>query len=292
MADQDIGAVFNNLATQMANVSSAVGAQGIAQTISPFEGDAKQFKTWMKSIEKYAYLTGLGPDKIRLIAYQSSRGAVSDFIHRYLEDYPNNSWDQLKRELTSRFAEITDSQHAFMLLRKVKQALHENVQLFAERLLALAEEAFAGQPGGLQAVETQLIGFFIDGLAHDYLKMKVMRDNPNTLGAAVASAMGEQNLRKRFEFRTSRATRQDEPMEIGHNRSERRCYKCNKRGHLASNCQTKSVNSMTDGQHDRQQTYGRIKRDIVCWNCGKRGHIKRFCREHTRQNETEKQQEN
>ena len=50
-----------------------------------------------------------------------------------------------------------------------------------------------------------------------------MRDNPNTLGAAVASAMGEQNLRKRFELRTSRTTRQDEPMEIGHNRSERRC---------------------------------------------------------------------
>ena len=47
-----------------------------------------------------------------------------------------------------------------MLLRKVKQAPHENVQLFAERLLALAEEAFAGQPGGLQVVETQLTGFF------------------------------------------------------------------------------------------------------------------------------------
>ena len=77
MADQDIGAVFNNLATQMANVSSAVGAKGIAQTISPFEGDAKQFKTWMKSIEKYAYLTGLGPTKIRLIAYINPAGVLS-----------------------------------------------------------------------------------------------------------------------------------------------------------------------------------------------------------------------
>ena len=76
--------------------------------------------------------------------------------------------------------------------------------------------------------------------------MKVMRDNPNTLCAAVASAMGEQNLRKRFELRTSRTTRQDEPMEIGHNRSQRRCYKCNKIGHLANNCKTKSVNAMTD----------------------------------------------
>ena len=47
-----------------------------------------------------------------------------------------------------------------------------------------------------------------------------MRDNPNTLAAAVASAMGEQNLRKRFELRASRSTRQDEPMGMGHNRSE------------------------------------------------------------------------
>lgn len=117
-----------------------------------------------------------------------------------------------------------------------------------------------------------------------------MRDNPNTLGAAVASAMGEQDLRKRFELRTSHTTRLDEPMEIGHNMSERRCYKCNKRGHLANNCKTNSVNAMTEGQHDRQQTF--TKRDIVCWNFGKRGHIKCFCKELNKKNESETQQGN
>ena len=154
MADQDIGAVFNNLATQMANVSSAVGAQGIAQVVKSFNGDSKEFKDWIKSIEKYAILTGVGADRFKMIAYQSSRGAVSDFIQRYLHDHPAHNWDQLKAELSGRFAEITDPQHAFTLLRKVKQKPDENVQLYAERLLALAEEALLIQQAGIQPIQT------------------------------------------------------------------------------------------------------------------------------------------
>jgi hypothetical protein len=41
--------------------------------------------------------------------------------------------------------------------------------------LSLTEEAYAGvQDEGAAAIERQLIGFFIDGLTFDYLKMKVM----------------------------------------------------------------------------------------------------------------------
>lgn len=47
----------------------------------------------------------------------------------------------------------------------------------------------------------QLVGFFIDGLASDYLKMKVMREKPDRLQAAVQIAMSEQNLRKWFNLR-------------------------------------------------------------------------------------------
>ena len=50
-------------------------------------------------------------------------------------------------------------------------------------------------------VQQQLINAFIDGLAYDYLKMKVMRENPQTLEGAVGIAMKEQNLRKRFNLR-------------------------------------------------------------------------------------------
>ena len=87
---------------------------------------------------------------------------------------------------------------AFSLLKKIKQGPSENVQLFAERLVALARDAFQGQEGNNMAVEQQLICFFVDSLHHDYLRMKVMHDNPDNFQHAVHAAINEQNLRKRF----------------------------------------------------------------------------------------------
>ena len=116
-----------------------------------------------------------------------------------------------------------------MLLRKVKQRSDENVQIYAERLLSLAEEAYARvQDGGAAAIERQLIGFFIDGLTFHYLKMKVMSDNPLTLQAAIRVAMNEQNLRKRFSLRSGHSEKyvnsQHEPMEVEHYRPTGQCF--------------------------------------------------------------------
>ena len=87
------------------------------------------------------------------------------------------------------------------MLHKARQTKSETVQVYAERLNALANDAFAKVDKGV--VESQLVGFFIDGLFHDYLRMKVMRENPKTFQAAVQSALAEQNLRKRFQLRTA-----------------------------------------------------------------------------------------
>ena len=52
------------------------------------------------------------------------------------------TWQELKRQLTLRFAEVTDEQHAFALLQRVRQEKDESVPLFPERLQTLANEAF------------------------------------------------------------------------------------------------------------------------------------------------------
>jgi hypothetical protein len=53
-------------------------------------------------------------------------------------------WAQFKTALAARFGEVTDGQHALPLLSKTMQHRHENIQLFEERLLAIAEDAYAG----------------------------------------------------------------------------------------------------------------------------------------------------
>ena len=52
-------------------------------------------------------------------------------------------------------------------------------------------------------VESQLVRYLIDGLYHDFLYMKVMREYPKTFQAEVQSALTEQNLRKRFQLRSN-----------------------------------------------------------------------------------------
>lgn len=78
----------------------------------------------------------------KLFAYQSSAGVVSGFIQRYMVAMPDNTWQRLKEQLIVRFSDVTDYQMALSLLRAEKQRPGENIQLFAERILSLAEEAY------------------------------------------------------------------------------------------------------------------------------------------------------
>lgn len=172
---------------------------------------------------------------------------MSNFLKRYLEANAAHTWAQVKTELSTRFSELTDSQHALMLLRKVKQKQEESIQVYAERLLALGDKAFPNQVN--VAVDQQLIG-----LVHDYMKIKIMRENPATLQAAITTATNEKNFRKRFALRSSNNSRalngsdtDTQPMEVDHLRPQFRCFKCNRRGHKARECRTRSkVNAISN----------------------------------------------
>ena len=86
------------------------------------------------------------------------------------------SWEQLKSELNVRFAQVNDLHHAFTMLHKARQVKNESVQVYTGRLYALANVAFPEIDNAI--VESQLVGISIDGLYHDFLHTKVMRENP------------------------------------------------------------------------------------------------------------------
>ena len=66
-------------------------------------------------------------------------------------------------------------------------------------------------------VEQQLIETFVDGISNDQLKLKILRDRPNTLRGAISIATNEQNLRARVAL--SHSVRNEQPMEVGHSRN-------------------------------------------------------------------------
>lgn len=254
MANVDAGQILVNLTAQMTELSRAFREQSIVQSIKPFSGESIKYKDWIKSVNKAALLAELPDQRKRYLAFQTSSGAVADFCHRYLTDHPHATWEQFERELGNRFGEVEDPHCAFANLRKIRQRNGESVNVYCERLLEVAREAYQGQAGGLDNAQRQLIGFFIDGLLYDALKIKVMRDNPNTLAGALTSAQNEQNIRKRIAMRSglrqgrpdlreggTNNTRTEEPMEVDHSRVKGKCGKCQKWGHYAKDCRNKQV---------------------------------------------------
>ncbi|CAG2243486.1 unnamed protein product [Mytilus edulis] len=183
-------------------------------------------------------------------------------------------WNELKAQLGVRFSEVSDPQHAFDLLSKIKQKHGENVPIFAERLHNLAEEVFKDQNVNLPIIQKQLVNFFINGLSLDYLKMKIMRSNSDPFQGDVAVAMTEQNLRKRFELRRGTPERSnnrhfdgqgagEESMEVDHYRNAKRCFNCNKIGHRSRDCKArKQVNAFDQTPN--------FNKEIDYWKCRRR----------------------
>ena len=272
----------------------------LSSVVTQCEGDPRKFKQWIKEIEKYALLSGKQNHEIPNLAYMTCKGSVGDFIKRYFDETEISegipSWNDLKKLLRDRFADVIDSQHAIAIMRRTRQFDNECVQIYAERLLQIAEDAFDPDRMTDQLVQQQLVDIFCDGLSYDYLRLKILRENPKTLEAAIELAMIEQNLRKRLHLRNKNTIRSDEPMhearldttphfltqtsgqapytnrheepmEIDHYRRVQ-CYKCRKKGHKANKC---PFNKTTKPQKRRglktvdTVTQGTNKKSIQCW---------------------------
>ena len=204
------------------------------------------------------------------MAYQACKGPVSDFLKRHFNANPTHTW-YMGRGRNKERVDLyicRGQQYALSLLRKVKQREWECIQVYAERIIALAD-AF----DDVIAANEQLIGFYIDEPINDFMKMKIMCDNTSTctLSKAIEIANAEQNLRRQFNLRAGNHSQAfhaagPEPMEIDRAQLSLCCYNCKKQGHRAKDyplCKA-SVNLVNQ---TRNLVRPRPCSDIVYWNC-------------------------
>lgn len=84
MTEEAFISAVQGLSVTMNNLNQNFGTS----QITPFDGDPKVFKRWIKAVEKHALLERVPEEKVKLIAFKASSGAVSDFNHRYLKRGP------------------------------------------------------------------------------------------------------------------------------------------------------------------------------------------------------------
>ena len=68
-----------------------ISAQGVSQVVDSFDEEPTKSRDWIKSIEKYVLLVGVEDNQSKGHAYQTSRGSLSDYIQRYMPEYPKIS---------------------------------------------------------------------------------------------------------------------------------------------------------------------------------------------------------
>ena len=114
--------LFQSVDGHMTNLKTTMGDQCVAEIVQSFDGsNLKEFKEWIKSIDKFGPLTRISNERVKYIAYQASTGPVSYFAKRYLEQHGDHTWDQIKGKLKMRFHEVVNFQHALLILRKIRQ---------------------------------------------------------------------------------------------------------------------------------------------------------------------------
>ena len=242
MADAPFVALFSNISDKLGNL-------GLSDIVPIFGGDSSQFKSWIKAIEKSSVINGLDDAKKKIIAYRFSTGTVSDFINRNITESPETTWTELKLELTGRYGTVSDSHLKFSLLRNIRQRVGESVQNYAERVVTLASEAYENFDQGLDLIDHQLIGTYIEGLNDESIKFRLLRIAPTTFQDTVAAATREQNYQIRcrlhkdnrpIEHNTDRHNKPmlecNESMEIDHLRRGIFCQICKRSNHTSADC--------------------------------------------------------
>ena len=175
-----------------------------------FNGDAENFRQYVKGVERYSHLARLNDSDIPRIVHMTCTGLVADFVNRYFDACQSEnvsiSWKVLKAMMAKQFGQVIDSQHVMSILRTLRQGQDETVQMYFEKFIQIAKDAYPSVESHEKVqtlIQKQLLDMFCDGLCHDFIRLKILKADPESLKETYEIALSEQNLHKRFNIRSN-----------------------------------------------------------------------------------------
>ena len=111
------------------------------------------------------------------------------------------TWAEILRELKVRFGDRAGSQYGLQVLRTSKQQAGETVQIYAERLLGLAELAWPEESLLTPLIQRQVLDILWMGCKNNLIPRKVFCEVPSTVAQTVKIALDKQKLTKKLNLR-------------------------------------------------------------------------------------------
>ena len=93
-----------------------------------------------------------------------SKGAAAEFCSRTMKLNPHVDWRGLRKALTEQYSDTSDSYVAKSRLRELLQQPSESIQNFAERIFAMADEAYFNHNLDDPLVQGMLVDVLIEGV--------------------------------------------------------------------------------------------------------------------------------